>query len=257
MPDMLHPKQLLKQLLPASLYRPVLRMIRRKPHCVRWGYFRRTAPMSRIFGFDRGTPICRYYIERFLARYQQDIQGHVLEIADADYTLRFGGSRVTRSDVLHVVPGNPQATIVGNLETGEGIPNTRFDCIILTQTLQFLYDVRAATVNLYAALKPGGVVLVTVSGISQISRYDMERWGDYWRFTDLSIRTLFQQHFPESEITLEIYGNVLAATAYLQGIAAEELTPQELDVQDFDYQVIIAVRARKPFQSHLNGEHAI
>jgi len=136
--------------------------------------------------------------------------------------------------------------MVGDLATGNGIPQATFDCMILTQTFLFIYDVRAAIVNSYRALKRGGVLLATFPGISQISRYDMDRWGDYWRFTTLSARRLFEEVFPAANVTVEAYGNVLAAIAFLHGLAAEELKPHELEYRDRDYEVVITVRAVKP-----------
>jgi hypothetical protein len=144
------------------------------------------------------------------------------------------------------MPGNPAATLIGNLETAEGIPREGFDCMILTQTLPFIYEIKAAVSNVYAALRPGGVLLATLSGISQISRYDMERWGDYWRFTNLSARRLFEEVFPPANVTVEAHGNVLAAIAFLHGLASHELSGQELDFHDPDYEVSITVRAVKP-----------
>jgi SAM-dependent methyltransferase len=190
---------------------------------VRFGDLRRLKPISRVFGFDRGLCIDRYYIENFLAKHAEDIRGHVLEIGDDTYTRRFGGDRVARSDVLHVQEGNPKATIVADLTCADSIPSDTFDCIIFTQTLQFIYDVRAAIRHLYRILKPGGVLLATFPGISQISRYDMDRWGDYWRFTTLSARRLFEEVFPPGNVTVRAYGNVLAAVAFLHGLSAEEL----------------------------------
>jgi SAM-dependent methyltransferase len=191
---------------------------------------------------DRGKPIDRYYIEQFLAANSQSIRGRVLEIGDATYTRQFG-SDVRQSDVLHAVAGNRQATIVGNLETGEGIPSNAFDCIILTQTLPFIFDVRSAISNCHRALRPGGTVLATVPGISQISRYDMDRWGDFWRFTDLSARRLFEQSFEQVEV--HSFGNVAVATAFLQGLALHEVPADELDQHDADYPVIITIAARR------------
>ena len=47
----------------------------------RWRYFlvpvRRVMPISKKHGFDRGTPIDRYYTESFLEAHQADIQGRV------------------------------------------------------------------------------------------------------------------------------------------------------------------------------------
>jgi hypothetical protein len=209
---------------------------------VSFGDLRRLSPISHAF-FSRGTPVDRYYIEGFLAQNAEHIQGRTLEIADNNYTARFGGERVTRSDVLHAVSGNPAATIVGDLATGQGIPSAAFDCMILTQTLLFIFDLREAIVQIRNALRPGGVALITVPGISQISRYDMERWGDYWRFTDASARRLFSDVFGPENVTVVTYGNVLAASAFLHGIAMQELGKQELDHYDADYQVIIGIRA--------------
>ncbi len=211
-----------------------------------WGLiFRKTTPISRVFGLDRGKPIDRYYIDSFLQKYTDDIRGYVMEVGDNSYTRTFGSDKVINSDVLHVTSGNRKATIVGNLATGEGIPQNRFDCMILTQTLPFIYDVKTAIGNAYYALKPGGILLVTVSGLSQISRYDMNRWGDFWRFTDASASRLFSDVFGADNITVETYGNVLTACAFLQGLATEELTISELDFIDPDYQMIITIRAIK------------
>ena len=207
------------------------------------GNLRRVTPISRLFGFDRGLPIDRYYIERFLEAHASDIRGHVLEIADATYTQRFGGDRVDVSDVLHVREGNPAATLVGDLSTGEGIPRDRYDCIILTQVLPFLWDFRAAIAHAHAALRPGGVLLATLPGITQISRFDADRWGDYWRFTSMSAERLFREAFPDGTVEVRSHGNVLAATAFLHGMAASELRPHELEYRDADYEVSITVRA--------------
>jgi hypothetical protein len=241
-------KQLVKSVIPPSVYRPVMRWLR-APRRVRWGSLRSTQPVSRIFGADRGLPLCRYYIERFLLENARDIHGDVLEIAEDTYTRRFGGERVLVSHVLHAVDGNPAATLVGDLTTGENIPVAAFDCIILTQTLPFIYDVRAALRTLERSLKPGGVLLATVPGISQISRYDMDRWGDYWRFTSASGRRLFEEFWPAENVSMEVHGNVLVATAYLQGIASEELREEELHYKDQDYPLLITVRAQKPLSA--------
>jgi glycosyltransferase involved in cell wall biosynthesis/SAM-dependent methyltransferase len=213
---------------------------------VRFGTLRRLTPVSRRFGWDRGgLPVDRYYIERFLQQHAGDISGRVLEVRDDAYTRRFGGVNVTRSDVLHPTPDNEKATIVADLTSADHIPSNTFDCIVLTQVLPFILDVPAALRTLHRILRPGGVVLASVPGISQIVRYDMDRWGDYWRFTSLSARRLFECGFPEGEVRVEAHGNVLAATAFLQGLSSRDLRPDELDYTDPDYEVLITVRAMK------------
>jgi len=213
---------------------------------VRFGGLRRVTPISAVFGLDRGIAIDRYYIEHFLERHGGDVRGRVLEVADRTYTTRFGGDRVEHSDVLHVQEGNANATIVADLSADHPhIKSDAFDCIILTQTLQFIYDVRAAIGTLHRILKPGGVLLATFPGISQISRHDMKRWGEYWRFTTLSAQRLFAEAFLSNNVEAEAYGNVLAASAQLYGLAVEDLYQRELDARDPDYELIITVRATK------------
>ena len=219
---------------------------KRKTEPVDWGSFRRLKPFSPVFGSDRGQCIDRFYIERFLDKHAADIHGRVLEIAEDMYTRRFGGDRVSRSDVLQVPPGGRRATIVGDLTTGAGLEATLFDCVILTQTLPVIYDVTAAVKTLHRILRPGGTILATVPGISQISRYDMDRWGDYWRFTTLSMQRLFETVFPGDAVSVRSHGNVLVAVAFLQGLAVEDLRPEDFESDDPDYQLLITVRALKP-----------
>ncbi|NJO00052.1 MAG: FkbM family methyltransferase [Anaerolineales bacterium] len=170
-------------------------------------------PVSRLFGFDRGIPLDRYYIERFLEQNSALIQGRVLEIGDNTYTRRFGHD-VTRSDILSYTPA-PGATIIGDLVTEKRLPEVTFDCIILTQTLQMIYDLKTALQNLYKALKPGGSLLISASGISQISRYDMDQWGEYWRFTDKSLKMLLAEFVPEKGYSCgKPFGNVAVAKSF-------------------------------------------
>jgi SAM-dependent methyltransferase len=215
-----------------------------RPGSVRFGDLRRLRPLSKRFGFDRGTPIDRYYIEDFLSRHAGDITGRVLEVGDASYTRRFGVA-VTRSDVIDRDESNPHATIHGDLTSADNVASDSFDSVICTQVLLLIFDVRAALRTLERILRPGGVLLVTVPGITKVSRGEAERWGDYWRFTAQSTSRLFGEVFPPAGVRVETHGNVLAAVAFLHGVAAEELSRQELDTQDPDFEVIVAVRATK------------
>jgi SAM-dependent methyltransferase len=210
------------------------------------GNLRRLSPISHQFGFDRGRPIDRYYIENFLARHADDIRGHVLEVADNSYTRAFGGERVTQSDVLDVVKDNLQATLIADLACGDNIPSDAFDCIILTQTLQYIYDVQAAIRTLHRILRPGGVLLATFPGISQFTIDDRAAKGSwYWGFTTHSADRLFKETFAPEKVSVEALGNVLAAIAFLHGLAAEELRRKELDHRDPCYDLLVTVRAAK------------
>lgn len=216
------------------------------PGWVRFGALRRVTPLSRAFGRDRGNPVDRYYIERFLAACAADIRGQVLEVGGDSYTRRFGADRVTHSEVVDINADNPKVTIVADLTRAGEIPANAYDCVILTQTLQFIYDVRAALTTLYNALRPDGVLLATCGGISQISRWDADRTGHYWNFTTASLRRLFEEVFPPTAVRVDAYGNVLSSVALLHGMASEELRRTELEYRDRDYELVITVRAVKP-----------
>jgi SAM-dependent methyltransferase len=222
---------------------------------LRFGSLRRVTPVDRAFGAARGTPIDRYYIEQFLkaqgasgSRIRGDIQGRVLEVGDAQYTEKFGGtlgSVVTVSDVLHTDPLHTAATVIGDLLRPAELPEASYDCVICTQVLLLIFDVRTAMRSLHRMLREGGVLLLTVPGISQICHPDADFWGDYWRFTSLSVRRLAEEVFAPENVTVRTYGNVLTAASFLYGACAEDLRRWELDSHDPDYEVTIALRAVK------------
>ena len=242
-------KALTRRMLPAPVHRRVkllLRGSRYHPSVgqVRFGDLRRVTPISDAW-YERGRPVDRYYIENFLEGHAGDIRGRVLEVGDNTYTRRFGGGRVMRPDVLHVSEGNPQATIVADITRADNIPSGAFDCVIFTQTLHLIYDARAAVQTLQRILRPGGILLATVPGISQIDRAE---WREFWcwGFTTYSARRLFGEVFPAANVSVESHGNVLAATAFLHGLADSELRREELDYDDAAFQLVITVRAVKP-----------
>jgi len=208
------------------------------------GDLRRTTPIDPNWGFERGTPIDRVYVERFVAGHASDIRGRVLEIAAPDYANRFG-TGVERVDVLMAREGNPQATIVADLASAPQIPDDTFDCAIVTQTLQFVWDATAAFSTLHRILAPGGVLLATVPGITKISPPEDEEFGEWWHFTARSVRRLAEQAFGEGAVEVEAFGNVLAAAGFLYGLAASDLRAEELDTRDRLYEVVVGVRAVK------------
>lgn len=206
-----------------------------------FGTLRRTTPLSNHWGFDRGTPIDRFLIEAFLDRHREDVTGRVLEVGDDRYTQRFGHD-VTASDVLDAREENDRATIVGDLGEPASLPRERYDCVILTQTLQYVFDVRAAVTSIERLLAPGGVVLATVPALGRVdATVGVEL--DCWRFTPTSVRRIFAAGF--GELKVGAHGNVLLASAFLFGVAAEELRRSELEANDPLFPVVVTVRARK------------
>jgi SAM-dependent methyltransferase len=208
---------------------------------IRFGHLKRLTPIDRDWGSRRGEPIDRVYIERFLAKNAAHIRGQVLELEDNEYTRRYGGDRIERSHVLSVEP-NPDATIIANLEHEDALPEATFDCIILTQVLQYPFDIRRAVKNLYDALKPGGVLLVTAPGISPME--DLVQW--HWAFTAAALCRLLADRFGQDAVNVEAHGNVYVATAFLYGLAVEDLDGSAFDTDDSRYPVNVAARAIKP-----------
>ncbi len=206
----------------------------------------RLTPLSTYFGYDRGTPIDRVYIEAYLGRHAADIRGRVLEVKDASYTGRFGGARVVRSDVADVDATNAAATLIADLERPETFPAAAFDCFILTQTLHLIYDYRSALRSAERLLRPGGVLLLSCPAITPLDGWSLRQGGgDYWRFTARAVARLLAETFPGGDIEVEAVGNVRTATAFLEGRAAEELEPEALAYADPIYELLVLARTVK------------
>ena len=203
-----------------------------------------TKPLSTSYGYDRGLPIDRYYIDKFLSAHSQDVRGNVLEVGESSYSRRLGGERITRQDVLHVHSGNPEATIVGDVADPSTLPAARFDCILMLQTLQLVLDVDSAIANVRRSLRPGGVALLTVSGLTPVCE-DEWRESFYWMFTPQALQRLLEKHFDEDKIEVQGFGNLYAATAFLHGAAVQEVSRKKLDLPASvpDYSVVVAARA--------------
>lgn len=234
------PDSLLKKLHQRGAYRKYTP----PPGKIEPGDFNRLTPFSTDFGFDRGGAIDRFYIESFLEENRDHVRGRVLEIGDNAYTLKYGGDKVLRSDILHIDHHNSRATYIGDITDIPEIPSGTFDCIILTQTLHLIYDFTSALRTCYRILKPGGCLLLTVPGISHI---DGGAWKDYWlwSFTDASVKRLMTDTFNGSKVNIKTYGNVYVAAAFLYGMGLPEFRKDFLFHHDASYQVIISAAAIK------------
>jgi len=232
---------MLKSISTLEVFKRVVQKIRHGH--IRWGQLRSLDPLNSEWGFDRGLPIDRYYILDFLSNHAADIHGSVLSVGDDHYAKKFG-CNIDKSEILHIHE-EPMATIVGDLQNPALLEAEAHDCFLLVQTLQLIYDCRIAVANSYRALKPGGVLLATVPGITPMKDPD---WNDAWcwSFTRNSILRIFEESFPEANIQIKAYGNVLTATAFLNGLGKRDLRTSELNYQDQRFDVIIGVRAEKP-----------
>ena len=202
----------------------------------------RSTPVDRKWGFSRGTPVDRYYINAFLESCAADVQGVVLDVQEPDNAKRIGGDRIARLDVIDVDARNGRATVVADLRCAPNVPADSYDCILLTQTLHFVDDMPAVIAECARMLRPGGVLLVTMPCASRVAN-DYGPAQDYWRVTVPAARRLLAEHF--GRVRVESWGNAATTAAFLYGLAVHELSQATLDAHDPHYPLLVSVRAQK------------
>jgi len=206
-----------------------------------WGNLQRLRPFSDNYGSDRGLPVDRVYVEQFLEAHAGDIEGRLLEVGSSEYTAYFGAGRVSRSDVVDIQRDNTSATLIADLCHPGSLPPNSFDCFIFTQTLHLLREPATALANIWQSLAPGGVLLLTVPTISRVDPVE----HDYWRFTPLGLQAFLADHWPDSVVAIQSYGNLTTALSTLLGLAAHEVSPQRLQPTDEFFPLIVGARAQK------------
>ena len=237
-------KQRIREALPepaAERLRRTVHRMRRLRRPVRWGNLDRTRPFSDVYGAERGTPVDRVYIERFLTAHAADIRGTVLEVKDDAYTRTYGGDRVRVSEVVDADPENPEATFIADLSAEDALPVGRYDCVICTQTLHLIADVDTTLRNLYGALRPGGVLLLTAPFATKVE-FTYEHAPDLWRFTPAGLRETIRRAIGLENVHVEHPGNLQTLTAFLHGLAAEEVDQAAFLVDDPRFPVFNGVR---------------
>ena len=230
------------QRLPVPLQNRIKSVWRRLPgNRPRWGNLRRLQPFSAYYGFDRGTPVDRPYIDAWLTEHAHLIRGRTLEIRSAEYSMRYG-SELESCDVMDIDPANPAATIVADANERGSLRPDYYDCIILTQTLQFLDPPRAID-NLYSALRPGGNLLISVPSASRVEPHCEH--SDFYRWTPAGLRRLLQT-LEGAHVAVQGRGNLLTVVAHLHGLVAEELREEELRFTDARYPLVAFATVQKP-----------
>ena len=197
---------------------------------------KKTNPISVEWGYDRGTPIDRYFIEGFLQTESKKYQNAELtfEVGEDIYSKRFFPN--AKHEILDFSKGM-------DLTKDGSIPANRYDMFICTQTFHQIYDVKKAIQGSWDLLKDGGVMLATVCGtVTKQARND--EYKHFWGFTESSITRLMQEVYGNN-VTVTPYGNAMVATAFIQGLAAEELDPKLLNVLDDYYTICLSIVAKK------------
>jgi SAM-dependent methyltransferase len=227
--------------VPVARRRRVRRTLRR----ARWGNLRRLEPFSRRFGFERGTPVDRHYLDGYLASERTAIRGVVGEISERRYTDALGDDRVDRVEIIDVDPANPRATIVADLTVPGSLPPGSFDCLLVIQTLQYTHPLADALRTCLDALAPGGTLLLALPGLAPHDTH-VPVEGDRWRFLPAGVEALLREAAPHAQVTVRGFGNLVTVTAALHGLAAEELTARELAHHDPGFPVLVCARVDVP-----------
>lgn len=198
-------------------------------------------PLSDDYGFSRGTPLDRRYIEDFLSSHRHLIRGAVLELEESTYTTRFGRN-VSKSDVLDIDPSNRHATLIADLTQPNSLPLSAYDCVILTQTLHLLPKPCICIDNCETTLSDGGSLLLTAPALSRISPTYPD--SDFWRFTPAGIHRLFEKHW-RGPFTVASFGNLRTSVGFLLARTVEETPEEAFANNDPRFPLTVAVHAEK------------
>lgn len=223
---------------PRSLVR--LRCLTRGLPLPRWGNLRRPRPFSEVFGFDRGTPLDRYYLHQFLARERAAITGRVLEIQSPGHARRFGHD-LTAADSIDIDPLHTPTYLCDLAASERIVPDNSYDCFLLPNTLCALKDIEQCLRQALRIVRPGGTILASTAGFVPLT----SDYPDYWHLSADGWKEVAARVWAGQEVHVEQHGNCLAAVAAMLGLAHEELDPQELDVHDPRYPVLVTLRCRK------------
>jgi SAM-dependent methyltransferase len=203
-----------------------------------WGDLKRPVPICQAFGLTRGTFIDRYYLSKFIKEIQSQVSGNILEIGgtpkDKDFYQINPGSSY---QILNMEAG-PGVDIVGDAHDISMVKPESFDSIILFNVLEHCYAPWIVVENIYAWLKPGGKCFAMVPTAIRLHATPM----DYWRPLPDAFRYMFRNY---SQQQLYVYGNPTTVIGSYYGIAAEELTADELDIFHPDYPVATCIVAQK------------
>jgi SAM-dependent methyltransferase len=206
---------------------------------VRFGDLRRLVPIGKLFNLDRGTPIHNFYCDYFLANVAADFRGHILHVGEPDERGRAGTSVSLFFSKMGI--DSVETLSLGDLHNRE--PGTNhFDCIVVSDCLEYASNPDVPLELFKRLLKPGGVLLAILPGLQSGHRQGGIS-NLHWHFTTHSARNLFERFFGRDNTHIRGFGNVLTAVAALHGLTAQELTSTELENHDPAYEVSIFVRA--------------
>ncbi|MDJ0598930.1 MAG: methyltransferase domain-containing protein [Crocosphaera sp.] len=203
-----------------------------------WGDLSRQAPICQAFGLTRGNPVDRYYLRQFIQEIQEQISGKILEVGgtakDKDfYEINQGDSY----QILNLEAG-VGVDIVGDVHNPSIIEPESLDSVIIFNVLEHCYAPWIAVENIHKWLKKGGKCFAMVPNGIRVHATPV----DYWRPLPDGMKFLFR-NFAQQQ--LYVYGNPMTVIASYHGIAAEELSEEELNNFHPDYPVATCIVAEK------------
>lgn len=202
---------------------------------VQFGQLRRLEPLAQTADVQDADTIERFYVESFLREHAASIRGHVLEVGRVTLARRIGGASATNYQ-------HRGAAVATGPDDGQDLQPESADCVVAVDAAALLPNVQTHVQRLYAAVKPGGVLLMVLPGIVSRSRAS----DGTPRFTERSTRLLLETCVPADGLLVSSRGNVFSAVAALEGIRAREVEVRRLTHRDPRYPMVIGVRALKP-----------
>lgn len=205
---------------------------------IEYSDFKRYAPLCHDYGYSRGTPIDRYYLEQFIREIRSYVVGYTLEIGGSrenQYLYGFTNAMSYKTMDMHQ---KPEVDITGDIHDPNSLGSNSFDSIILFNVLEHCEKPWIVVENIYNWLTKRGSVFCMVPNSQRIHRDPK----DYWRILPDGMRSLFAK-FPIKQLYL--YGNPITTIATMMGVAAEELSSEELNSFNSEYLVATCIYACK------------
>ena len=209
-----------------------------KPGTVRFGDFGRLWPFSHRFGFDRGAPVDRYYLQQFVRSIRPVVRGRCLEIGGSlknNWLYRFD---VDEFRTLELEQSRVADDLVGDAADRGVLDPESWDSILAFHVLEHCPNPFAVASNMCAWLRPNGHACIVVPCAQRVHNYP----GDYWRFMPDGLRVLFRDF---SEVNVSTYGNPLTVVSNYLALSHTELLAEDMDAVHPDYPVLACVVARK------------
>ena len=200
---------------------------------------------SEKFGFDRGTPIDRYYINTFLENLKlENSFNRSLEFGEIHYSDRFKvKEKYFLSHPAYETRAISSKQISFDLNSAHNYDGIKFDLILSTNVINFTKNPFVSIKHHMDMLNSGGTLVLTASASMPISKFDAERWGDYWRIAPDGLNQLLRTL--NCEYDIHSFGSFVTSIAFLCGLSAEEVDPLDLNENDDRYPIIVVSIIKK------------